>query len=379
MKSKILIKCLFVSLTCLLGTSGALHAQVYSNKEVGKKNADLIDSIKSTEYPYALPIWGKKAAARGFNLPYSAGLGINYLWQESDLVIENLQVGFNNNPMRDLSEVVRFDKATSTAQGLNIRPDIWLFPFLNVYGIIAKSKPSTEVNYGIYVPDAGGNWNEVISLKSVAEFDATTVGFGLTPTMGVGGGWMALDMNFSWSDIAALEKPAFAYVFGPRFGKSVKFRKKDRNFTGWVGGFRLKINTGTTGSLDLSEVMDLSGLQTKVDNGITKVGAAQTQVDTWWNGLSDTQQNNPVNKAKYETANRALATAGGFLNNLDEALNDEQHATVQYSLDKRPKDMWNFIVGSQYQHNKHWMVRVEYGFLGSRQQIIAGLQYRFGL
>jgi long-subunit fatty acid transport protein len=60
------------------------------------------------------------------------------------------------------------------------------------------------------------------------------------------------------------------------------------------------------------------------------------------------------------------------------ALNDEQ-ITVQYSLNKRPKDMWNFIVGSQYQLNKHWMLRAEYGFLGSRQQFIGGLQYRFGL
>jgi long-subunit fatty acid transport protein len=86
-----------------------------------------------------------------------------------------------------------------------------------------------------------------------------------------------------------------------------------------------------------------------------------------------------VNVVKYETANRALGTASGFLTRLDNALNDEQTASVQYSLDKRPKDMWNFIVGSQYQYNKHWMIRAEYGFLGSRQQVIAGLQYRFGL
>ena len=82
---------------------GVVHAsvlaQVYSDKVVGKKNAELIDSMKATEYPYALPIWGKKAAAMGFNLPYSAGIGINYLWQESDLVIDNLQIGFNNGPL----------------------------------------------------------------------------------------------------------------------------------------------------------------------------------------------------------------------------------------------------------------------------------------
>ena len=41
--------------------------------------------------------------------------------------------------------------------------------------------------------------------------------------------------------------------------------------------------------------------------------------------------------------------------------------------------MWNFVLGTQFQINKHFMLRAEYGFLGSRQQIITGLQYRFGL
>ncbi len=41
--------------------------------------------------------------------------------------------------------------------------------------------------------------------------------------------------------------------------------------------------------------------------------------------------------------------------------------------------MWNMVVGTQFQLNKHWMIRAEYGFLGSRSQFVGGLQYRFGL
>src|SRR5882757_8702359 len=121
------VKVLIVSLLCAVST--AVTGQVYSNMEVGKKNAGLKDSLKKQDYPYALPIWGKKAAKLGFNLPYSAGIGINYLWQKSDLVIENLQAGFNNNPMQSLDQIVRFNNATSEAVGVNIRPDVWLLPF----------------------------------------------------------------------------------------------------------------------------------------------------------------------------------------------------------------------------------------------------------
>jgi hypothetical protein len=356
-----------------------LAAQVYTNKEIGAKNEALIDSLKHSEYAYALPILGAKAAKLGFNLPYSAGLGVNYLWQESDLIIENLLVGFNHGPMYDLDEIVRFNNAVATASAVNIRPDIWLFPFLNIYGIFTKAKTSTAIGAGLWLPDTANVWREITSFSSKANFEATGVGFGMTPTVGVGGGFMALDMNVTWQSISALDKPVFTFVFGPRFGKTFKLKKPESNFAFWVGAFRLHIKAETSGSLALNEVIETDGLQEKVDAGLTRVEEGQVAVDEWWTGLTPIEQRNPVNVAKYNTANRTLDAAGNILNSMDGALNDEQSASVQYSLNKRPKNMWNFLVGSQYQLNKHWMLRGEYGFLGSRQQFIGGLQFRFGL
>jgi hypothetical protein len=75
----------------------------------------LKDSIEKKQYPYVLPIWGKKATAKGFQLPYSAGIGVNYLWQESDLIVDDLMVGFNNGTMHDMDEIIRFDDAVASA------------------------------------------------------------------------------------------------------------------------------------------------------------------------------------------------------------------------------------------------------------------------
>jgi hypothetical protein len=354
--------------------------QVYTNKVVGTKNEALKDSLEVTEYPYALPILGAKAAKRGYDLPYSAGIGVNYLWQKSDLVIEDLFVGFNNGPMYDLSEIIRFNSAISRASAINFRPDVWILPFLNVYAILAKAKTSTEINAGLWLPNQENVWSEVTTFSSKADFDATSIGFGLTPTMGIGGGWMALDMNFTWTDVSALNKPVFSYIFGPRFGKTFKFKRNPQsNVAFWVGGFRLNLESQTKGSIALNEVLPVDGLQEKVDAGIAKVEETQVAVDSWWNELTPVEQKNPVNAAKYETANRALEAGGNMLNSIDGALNDEQVATVQYELNKRPKDMWNFVVGGQYQINKHFMFRAECGFLASRTQFIGGLQYRYGL
>ena len=355
------------------------RAQVFSNMEVGAKNAALADSLKRSVYPYALPIWGDKATRRGYSLPYSAGVSLQYFGQTSDLVIDNLKVGFNSGPMYDLDGLVRFDKATAVSDGISLRPDLWLFPFLNVYAILGQSTASTEVGYSFWLPDTSGNERPVASLGSKVDFIATTMGFGLTPTLGVGGGWLALDMNFTWSDIPQLDEPAMAFVFDPRMGKSFRLRNPDENINVWVGGFRVRINTGTNGSIPLGDALPISEWQGSVDQAKLQVEQRGQENEAWWNSLTPEQQANPVYRAKYESTNAALDRAASFLEAADQAVNNAASSTVEYSLDKRPQDMWNFTVGGQYQLNKSWMFRLELGFLASRTHVIAGTQFRFGL
>lgn len=373
------MKSIFTSVILLI--SVIAYGQVFTNKEVGKKNEALADSLKQSDYPYSLPIWGVKATKAGYNLPYSAGLSMQYFAQESLVIIDNLSVGFNNGTMYNLDGIVRFDEAKATASAFTVRPDIWLFPFLNIYGILGKAQASTNVNFGVWVPDGYGGETEVLSTGTVVEFNTSTFGLGFTPTIGVGGGFLALDMNVAWTDVPQLSKPAQSFVFGPRFGKNFKLKKPERSFAVWVGGFRVNFRSETNGSLSLSEVFPEGGGQigAKIDQGIEGVENAQTQVDTWWNSLSQIEQSSPVNKAKYEAANAALDRAGEILAAADLAVENITTSTVQYSMNKQVKDRWNFIVGGQYQINKHFMLRLEYGFLGSRTQVMTGVQYRFGL
>jgi hypothetical protein len=372
MKTKI---CLAIILLSFLSEASA---QYTTNKVVGKKNAALLDSLKAEEYPYMLPIWGKKITRKGFNLPYSAGLSVQYLWQKSDIEINNLQVGFNNGPLYNLDQIIRFNSATASSSGANLRADFWLFPFLNLYAILAKSKTSTAINAGLWVPDSS-TWNNILNFSTKASFDATTFGFGATPTIGIGGFFLALDMNFTWSDIQELSKPTFVFVFGPRFGKNFVFKNPKRNLAIWAGGFRVQINSGTSGSLNTSDLFPVDQWQSKIDTGYMKVAASQEKVDAWWDNLTPVEQKNPLNIAKHNTANAALSTAGNILDAASQAVNSAGNSTVQYSLDKKQANMWNFLVGGQFQLNKSWMFRAEFGFLGTRQQFLGGIQYRFGL
>lgn len=376
-------KFLFYKSICvlfLLLHTEPLLAQVYTNKEVGKKNAELIDSLKNAEYPYVLPIWGAKATKKGFDLPYSAGISINALFQTSDLVLDNLQVGFNNKEKINLDGIVRFDKAQASTSSISFRPDFWLFPFLNVYGILGISQASTKVGYSVWIPDSTDLEKELFSDETQVDFAAQTYGFGITPTMGVGGFFLAFDMNFAWTDVPQLSRPAFSFVFDPRIGKNFRFKQRERSVALWVGGFRFNIRSGTDGSVNLSDVIESTGqFQARIDNANQRINDAQIEVETWWNNLSTIEQNRPSNVAKYNTALEALEKCGQLVAGMEQGASNVSNSSVQYSMDKRPKDKWNFIVGGQFQYNKHWMVRAEYGFLASRTQLLVGLQYRFGL
>jgi len=353
--------------------SYSTQAQIFSDRKVGEKHKDHVDSIKQDGYPYALPIWGEKATALGFTLPYSAGLSVNYLWQESDIIINNLQVGFNGGQKFSLDNIVQFNDAVASTSAINVRPDIWLFPFLNVYGIIASSRTSTAVDVSIVVPDSTTN-SELFNLSTVASFNAMTAGFGITPTIGVGGGFLALDMNMTWTDIEALSKPSFAFVFGPRLGKSFDLKTKDRTIAAWVGGFRVHINSGTDGSLPIRELFPGEEIDDALDGARENLVIRQINLDNWFNSLGSAQQK--LYQGVYDRANQLLVTANNLVNGLE---NTVDNGSIDYSLDKKQKNLWNFVVGTQYQHNRNWMFRAEFGFLASRTQFIGGIQYRFGL
>ena len=149
-----------------------------------------------------------------------------------------------------------------------------------------------------------------------------------------------------------LDQPAFVFVFDPRAGKSFRLRNPDENIAVWVGGFRVSLNTGTSGSIPLADALPIDQWQASVDQAAAEIARLNEENEAWWNSL-------------VQAADRAVNTAAS--------------TTDEDSLDKRPEDPWNFMVGAQYQMNRNWMARFEVGFITSRTHVIAGVQYRFGL
>lgn len=321
---------------------------VFTNREINPTNDAQRDSLTLEDYPFVLPLLGKRAVAAGYALPYSAGISVNYFAQASDIILEDLSVGFNVGEMYDTSSIVKFDIAKSRATALTFRPDVWLLPFLNVYGILGMAQSSTEVKYTINVPDPINDFTPILSGESLVEFQTTTFGFGVMPTIGIGGNFLALDMNIAWVDIPQLEKPIRTFVFGPRVGRNFQLKKPEPAIAVWVGGFRVSLNANTDGSLPLDEAVDFEDFSKRIGQGFDRVETARVRVDDWWASLSPVERLNPTNIAKRTAANRALSVAGEVLVAADNALSNAENSTVQYTMNRRVADPWNFLTGGNF-------------------------------
>src|SRR4249919_3409044 len=101
-------------------SSVAPPSTVYDREPLGKT-----PEVKEPE-PLVdwLPIWGKKAKEKGFDLPLPFGLGLSYTYINQNMVVSDVVV-----EGRPLDLTIR-DAETITHTAV-FRADVWVLPFLN--------------------------------------------------------------------------------------------------------------------------------------------------------------------------------------------------------------------------------------------------------
>lgn len=311
------------------------------------------DTTKA-QYPYRFPILGAKAFEKGFDIPLPVGGMINYFTATQDVIIPEIAVGFSDGllpqiPLTDISNFIEFGEISAKATSINVRPDLWVFPFLNVYGIFGKAYAETTVE--LVYP---------IKMKTVAELEGTSFGIGTTGAGGLGRYFFVLDGNWVWTNMSNFEEPVRSSVFSCRIGRAFKLNEvKKSNIALWAGGMRVRMGGITEGSITLYDV-----LPPETWNRRDEIVA---DYRVWYDNLKPLQQ--PL---LYKVATDVF---NPIVDNLEQA---DGSGTVQYRLKKKPKQEWNVIIGGQYQLNPHHQFRVEGGVIGNRKSLLLSYNYRFG-
>ncbi len=336
----------FVALCCV---SLSASAQ-YATRKVSKKQKAYTDSLKTFNYQYVFPILGQQAYKRGFDIPYPVGLMANYIWIKQSIVLENFELGVQGENLeldQQPVDFIDFGQNTNTSSAYNFRPDIWVFPFLNVYGLFGAGTTTTEVN--LIAP---------INLKSVVIQNMKNAGVGVMGAFGIGPLWMSVDANWSWVKPDLLDQPVITRVLGLRLGKTFTFKSHpDRNIAVWAGGMRLRMTSGTQGAIKMADAIPQETWDRK--NEIV------AEYNDWYNSLPPAKKA-VVDKTQFPEFMEALDNRNG-------------ETIISYGMDKRPAEEWNWVVGAQFQLNKAWMLRTEAGIIGDRKSVLASVNYRFKL
>ncbi len=275
------------------------------------------------------PIWGEEAQKRGYTLPKPYGLSLSYMDMSNPITVNSIDL-FGHPVLEALD--IDTNQADFKGSNVTLRGDVWILPFMNVYGIIGYTQGTSTAKInslgcdkslvqGIgnkalcYLLDSAGDNlpdNAVFKLN----MDGGTYGAGTTLVGGIGNWFALLDMNYTYTSIAAIDGNIKTFVAAPRIGYRWQYD----------GGRELRVYTGAM----------YQNVQQELSGDLKSLNLPSTIHD-----LVD-----------------QLGSNSGF--------------AVSQSADEN----WNSIVGFQYAFNKDWELLMEAG-VGSRDTLFFSLGRRF--
>lgn len=176
--------------------------------------------------------------AGGQKLPLPYGIGITVYNQLQDYRLDSLALGipgFGNLPLD------RF-KIDNRITDYNVQADVWLFPFLNVFGLVGTIDGSTEVDFSnVPLPFPLG--------KLAIDYDGTVYGGGVTLAAGGDVWFTALTGVATKADLSGdFDSSANSLVIMPRLGVH------NEHGAIWIGAMYLDTEEKHSGTISLPYV-----------------------------------------------------------------------------------------------------------------------------
>ncbi len=201
------------------------------------------------------PLFGKEwAGDRELPLPW--GIGINFFSMDQDYQIESLT--FMPPPAFPIPPIANVDAiiVTNDIFHTDIKFDVWLLPFLNVFAIFGQIDGETHIdlsNVGIPLPPSAQMF--------AIDYDGDVYGAGAVIAVG-GDRWFA-SVTGTFSDTSlggSFNSSVEAVAIQPRLGLRLT---PDTEF--WIGGYFIQADESHSGIIDL----DLGAGPIPIDFAVT--------------------------------------------------------------------------------------------------------------
>jgi hypothetical protein len=148
-----------------------------------------------------LPFLGDLARDRGIELPLPFGAGVVGYYIDRHIAVTEVRVGRGGaapSPVSDFAQLA----ANASVGNLNVKFDVWLLPFVNLYAIAGYVKNESETTLDLTLPPLlPGGEPRSRRLTVPTAMDGSVGGLGATLAGGYGPFFLALDVNAARADL----------------------------------------------------------------------------------------------------------------------------------------------------------------------------------
>jgi hypothetical protein len=256
------------------------------------------------------PIWGDEARARGYSIPLPFGVNLSYMNIRQDINVDSITFSglkLGDHPIPSDLFNIDVGKTRQRSKSENLRLDMWVFPFLNIYGLVGHTRgsslsqvsvdadPSKYTGIDRIIASAVHRLNQSGDLQDIdfaLDFKGTTVGTGFTLAGGYEKWFALVDTNYTRTEFDILDGKISAITVSPRVGYRFDMPaiSGPSHLSLWVGSMYQNVDQEFKGNLsDLHMPAELQPLIDAVNKDNAGRFDVKQHLSSPWNTLIGAQ------------------------------------------------------------------------------------------
>lgn len=187
------------------------------------------------------PLW--KSLAKGKELPSPFGFGLNFYNQNQSFSFSESNFYIKDY---DISTAIPEDLAINNqVVERNLKLDLWILPFFNVFGILGEIEGKTLVDY------------ELLDEKIKMNYKGIVYGSGITMAGGYEPYFISLTAAFSNTKLDNSESSAKTWILTPKVGITMNGWKIVNNLNIWVGAMYQQSEEQHSGHMNIFDSVNV--------------------------------------------------------------------------------------------------------------------------
>jgi hypothetical protein len=184
----------------------------------------------------ALPFYGQQVIDKGYDLPLPWGVSLFYSDTFQGMDISDLEVSLQDDkPLRPI-EFASLNDNSSSSQSPQVKVDVWVLPFLNVFAALGHVSGTAQVHVALngddLIDQSGANCDKPMpdalcrfagQEAELPRFDVTFDGVSYTGGVVLAGGWnsyfVAMPISYTYADMSSTKSEGSIFSTSPRAGK----------------------------------------------------------------------------------------------------------------------------------------------------------------